>query len=103
MTTIDIHGERQDALAINEVSLLRENSQVAKLRISVDGHARMDELIADGVLIATPAARPPTTSPPTDRSCRSTRRCWRSPRSHPSAPALARRFAADRVALTIEF
>ncbi|MGU9980260.1 NAD kinase [Phreatobacter sp. HK31-P] len=55
MTTIDIHGERQDALAINEVSLLRQTSQVAKLRISVDGHPRMDELIADGVLIATPA------------------------------------------------
>jgi len=55
MTTVDIHGERQDALAINEVSLLRQTSQVAKLRISVDGHARMDELIADGVLIATPA------------------------------------------------
>ena len=55
MTTVDIHGERQDALAINEVSLLRQTSQVAKLRISVDGHPRMDELIADGVLIATPA------------------------------------------------
>lgn len=55
MTAIDVHGERRDALAINEVSLLRQSSQVAKLRIMVDGHERMGELIADGVLVATPA------------------------------------------------
>lgn len=55
MTAIDVHGERRDALAINEVSLLRQSSQVAKLRIMVDGNERMGELIADGVLVATPA------------------------------------------------
>lgn len=55
MTTVDIHGERRDALAINEVALLRQTSQIAKLRIHVDGRPRMEELIADGVLISTPA------------------------------------------------
>lgn len=55
MTTVDVHGERRDALAINEVSMLRLTSQIAKLRILVDGHERMDELVADGVLVSTPA------------------------------------------------
>lgn len=52
-TTVD--GEVADALAINEVSLLRQSYQAAKLRISVDGRARLSELICDGVLVATPA------------------------------------------------
>ena len=43
------------ALAINEVSLFREIYQAAKLRISVDGRVRLEELICDGVLVATPA------------------------------------------------
>jgi NAD+ kinase len=43
------------AHAINEVSLLRQSYQAAKLRISVDGHERLGELICDGVLLATPA------------------------------------------------
>ncbi len=43
------------AHAINEVSLLRQSYQAAKLRISVDGQVRLDELICDGVLLATPA------------------------------------------------
>ncbi|WP_439575549.1 NAD kinase [Phreatobacter sp.] len=55
MTAIDVHGERRDAVAINEVSLLRQTSQVAKLRILVDGNERMGELVSDGVLVATPA------------------------------------------------
>ena len=41
--------------AINEVSLLRETRQAAKLEISVDGKVRMAELSCDGVLVATPA------------------------------------------------
>jgi NAD+ kinase len=41
--------------AINEVSLLRQTSQTAKLRILVDGRERLGELAADGVLVATPA------------------------------------------------
>lgn len=55
MTTVDVHGERHDALAINDVALLRQTSQIAKLRIFVDGQLRMDELSGDGVLVATPA------------------------------------------------
>ena len=48
-------GDLQRALAINEVSLLRSGPQAAKLRISVDGRIRMDELVCDGALLATPA------------------------------------------------
>jgi NAD+ kinase len=44
-----------EALAINEVSLLRETRQAAKLRILVDGKARLAELVCDGVIISTPA------------------------------------------------
>jgi NAD+ kinase len=48
-------GETFEALAINEVSLLRETRQTAKIRISVDGKVRLSTLAADGVLVATPA------------------------------------------------
>ncbi|MBT5413443.1 MAG: NAD kinase [Rhodospirillaceae bacterium] len=48
-------GSTMEALAINEVSLLRETRLAAKLRISVDGIVRLEELICDGVLVATPA------------------------------------------------
>ena len=48
-------GSHRDALAINEVSLLRETYQAAKIRISIDGKTRMEELICDGILVATPA------------------------------------------------
>src|SRR3546814_14943019 len=41
-------------LAINEVSLLRETRQTAKIEVSVDGRIRMAELVCDGVLVATP-------------------------------------------------
>jgi NAD+ kinase len=48
-------GSIHEALAINEVSLLRQGPQAAKLRISVDGKVRMDELVCDGALVCTPA------------------------------------------------
>lgn len=48
-------GSVQEALAINEISVLREGPQAAKLRIHVDGKLRMDELVCDGALVATPA------------------------------------------------
>ncbi|NIZ07869.1 NAD kinase [Pseudooceanicola sp. HF7] len=48
-------GKVQQALAINEVSLLRAGPQAAKLRITVDGKVRMPELVCDGALVATPA------------------------------------------------
>jgi NAD+ kinase len=52
-TTAD--GTVHQALAINEVALLRQTRQMAKIRISVDGVQRMDELMCDGVMVATPA------------------------------------------------
>ena len=55
MQAVDQHGATVQARAINEVSLLRRSYQAAKLRISVDGQVRLSELIADGVLLATPA------------------------------------------------
>ncbi|WP_421792102.1 NAD kinase [Hyphobacterium sp.] len=51
----DEAGHTATLLAINEVSLLRETRQTAKIRISVDGRVRLDELAADGVMVATPA------------------------------------------------
>jgi NAD+ kinase len=48
-------GSMTEALAINEVSLLRAGPQAVKLRILVDGRERMRELVADGALVATPA------------------------------------------------
>ena len=50
-----VNGEMHKALAINEVSLLRETRQTAKIRIIIDGRVRMEELFCDGVLVATPA------------------------------------------------
>jgi NAD+ kinase len=55
MTAVDERGETHEALAINEVSLLRQTRQVAKLRISIDGKVRLDELSCDGALVSTPA------------------------------------------------
>lgn len=52
-TTAD--GKQHTALAINEVSLLRAGPQAAKLRISVDGRVRLEELVCDGALVCTPA------------------------------------------------
>lgn len=51
----EAHGEWTEALAFNDVSLLRETRQTAKLRISVDGKVRLNELICDGILTSTPA------------------------------------------------
>ncbi|WP_199231328.1 NAD kinase [Falsiroseomonas bella] len=47
--------EVSEALAINEVSLLRETRQAAKIRVMVDGKVRLSELICDGILVSTPA------------------------------------------------
>ena len=44
-----------EAHAINEVSLFRQTYQAAQLRILIDGKVRLAELVADGVLVATPA------------------------------------------------
>ncbi|MGH6761536.1 MAG: NAD kinase [Phyllobacterium sp.] len=55
MTTESDQNGTVTALAINEVSLLRQSHQGAKIRISVDGLVRLEELICDGVMVATPA------------------------------------------------
>ena len=53
--TARIKGRKKQAIAINEVSILRETRQAAKIRISIDGIVRMKELVCDGILISTPA------------------------------------------------
>ncbi len=53
--TAHAQGKETVALAFNEVSLLRQTRQAAKLRIVVDERARILELICDGVLVSTPA------------------------------------------------
>jgi NAD+ kinase len=55
MTTTDADGSTSVALAINEVYLFRQSYQAAKLRVEIDGHVRLEELICDGLMIATPA------------------------------------------------
>ena len=55
MTAETVSGATEEALAINEVALLRQTHQAAKLRVSIDGKVRLDELICDGALVATPA------------------------------------------------
>ena len=55
MRARDVDGNELSRLAINEVHLFRRTHQAAKLRIAVDGKTRMEELISDGVLVATPA------------------------------------------------
>ncbi|HEX5379201.1 MAG TPA: NAD kinase [Phenylobacterium sp.] len=55
MVAIDAKGATHRAMAINEVSLLRQTRQTAKLRISIDGKVRLGELSCDGALVATPA------------------------------------------------
>ena len=55
MTANSSKGDAYTALAINEVSLLRETHHAAKVRILVDGIVRLEELICDGVMVSTPA------------------------------------------------
>jgi NAD+ kinase len=55
MVAKDVAGKIHRAIAFNEVSLLRQRYQAAKLRIAVDGKSRMEELICDGILVSTPA------------------------------------------------
>ena len=55
MEAVRHDGSLAEALAINEVSVLRAGPQAAKLRVLIDDRERMAELICDGVLVATPA------------------------------------------------
>jgi NAD+ kinase len=55
MTAIDVNGKKFEHLAINEVSLLRQSYQAANIRIEVNDKVRLERLVCDGVLVATPA------------------------------------------------
>jgi NAD+ kinase len=55
MHAVTVTGSVEEALAFNEVSLLRQLRQAAKIRITIDGRVRLAELSCDGVLISTPA------------------------------------------------
>jgi NAD+ kinase len=55
MRTRDRQGWAQERRAFNEVSLFRQGHQAAKLRVLIDGKERLPELVADGVLVSTPA------------------------------------------------
>lgn len=55
MRATAMDGRQIEARAINEVSLLRETRQTAHIRIEIDSVTRIDELMCDGVIVATPA------------------------------------------------
>ena len=55
---MEAHGDAEiemTGLAINEVSLLRQTRQAAKVRVSINGHVKLEEMICDGILLATAA------------------------------------------------
>lgn len=55
MVAVTAEGPEQTSLAINEIALFRQSAQAAKVRITIDGKVRLDELVCDGVMVATPA------------------------------------------------
>jgi NAD+ kinase len=55
MRAIDAAGAVREARAINEVALFRQTYQAARLRILIDGKERLAQLVADGIMVATPA------------------------------------------------
>ena len=55
MDAVDAAGTEYHAYAINEVSLFRQTYQAVKLKITIDGKVRLEDLICDGILVATPA------------------------------------------------
>ena len=56
MRAVDASGRQHEALAINEVSLLRQTKQAAKIRVWLNGKPKIEELVCDGVMLATPRA-----------------------------------------------
>ncbi|MDD3313338.1 NAD kinase [Pseudodesulfovibrio sp.] len=55
MTATTTSGEKHTALAFNEVALLRYSQQSAHIRVSINGQVRLDNLVCDGIMVATPA------------------------------------------------
>ncbi|GGD90391.1 NAD kinase [Aureimonas endophytica] len=54
MVATDRDGNEHRAPAINEVSIFRQSYQAARLRIMIDGRVRLEELVCDGIMVATP-------------------------------------------------
>ena len=55
MIALNTRGQRREAIAINEVSLLRSSRQTARIAVAVDGTTRIPDLYCDGAMVATPA------------------------------------------------
>ena len=55
MTATSVSGHRLTALAFNEVALLRHSQQSAHIKVSINGRQRLDNLVCDGIMVATPA------------------------------------------------
>jgi NAD+ kinase len=55
MVATNGRGQRHEAIAINEVSLLRSSRQTARIAVAVDGNTRIPDLYCDGAMVATPA------------------------------------------------
>jgi NAD+ kinase len=55
MVATNVRGQRHEAIAINEVSLLRSSRQTARITVAVDGTCRIPDLYCDGAMVATPA------------------------------------------------
>eukprot|EP01147_Barroeca_monosierra_P008125 gene8125-773_t len=55
MRTVDIHGYESEHIAFNEVSVFRQTRQAAHICVSIDGITRIQQLMCDGILVATPA------------------------------------------------
>ena len=77
MVATTVGGQIHTHAAINEVSLLRETRQTAKIEVLVNGRVAMPELACDGVLVATPAGSTAYNLWRAGRSCRCRPRCWR--------------------------
>lgn len=54
MLAIDTKNQKHEALAFNEVALLRETHATARIKITVNGQERLPELVCDGIMVATP-------------------------------------------------
>ena len=54
MSATTVRGDTLEAFALNEVSVFRQSAQAAKVRVSIDGAVRLEELTCDGVMVATP-------------------------------------------------
>ncbi len=55
MKTVSENGEEAEAIAFNEVSLMRQRRQASKLKVTVNDVVRLEELICDGIIVASPA------------------------------------------------